>query len=503
MKSRPFSRKSTARMKTRQLFLIWLSITGTMMLAGCSSGPENAIETNTRAHIFPEYYDLTIPPNIAPLNFVIREPGSKFRVEISAVNGIPIVLEQRSPKIQIPLDGWKKLLSKNAGATLQLEIWSLQHHEWMKYSTIHHTIAPDLIDPYLAYRLVYAVYLKWHEMGIYQRNLTNFEEFPVIENASTDHGCMNCHSFSNHDPSKMLIHFRILHAGTLLWNDGKLSKIDTRTPNTPSAGIYPAWHPDGKHIAFSTGKISPHLTTRFNKVVDVADRVSDLMVYDVETNRVTTSPGISTERRENMPVWSADGKYLYFISAPEAIKGDEESLLHSKYSLMRIAYDPDQNLWGEAEMVLNSDSTGMSTSMPSVSPDGKYLVCSMSDYGYFTIFHKKSDLYSVDLETKEYRKLEINSSSAESYSTWASNSRWLVFSSKRIDDVFTRPFIAYIDEHGAAHTPFVMPQEDPEMYDRLLANYNRPELITGKIELTPVQVRNTVFSDPKKVNPDN
>jgi Tol biopolymer transport system component len=227
------------------------------------------------------------------------------------------------------------------------------------------------------------------------------------------------------------------------------------------------------------------------------------MVYDVETNNVTTSPGISTERRENMPVWSADGKYLYFISAPEAIKGDEESLLHSKYSLMRIAYDPDQNLWGEAEMVLNSDSTGMSTSMPSVSPDGKYLVCSMSDYGYFTIFHKKSDLYSVDLETKEYRKLEINSSSAESYSTWASNSRWLVFSSKRIDDVFTRPFIAYIDEHGAAHTPFVMPQEDPEMYDRLLANYNRPELITGKIELTPVQVRNTVFSDPKKVNPDN
>ena len=172
---------------------------------------------------------------------------------------------------------WQRVLSDNAGKSLKIDIWSYHHKRWSRYNSIEHHISADPIDPYLAYRLVYAVYLKWREMGIYQRNLTNF-----IENVSTGHGCMNCHSFSKNDPSKMLIHFRILHPGTLIWNEGELSKIDTRTLSTLSAGIYPAWHPNGKHIAFSTGQISPHMTARLNHVVDVSDRASDLMVYDIE-----------------------------------------------------------------------------------------------------------------------------------------------------------------------------------------------------------------------------
>lgn len=502
MKKHPCHKNTANRICTLNIILFCLVVAGMLMMTNCSDKPENAYETNSVANIFPAYYDLTIPPNIAPLNFIIKEPGSKFRVEISGDNGESFAIQQRSPSIQIPLGDWQKILSDNAGKTLNLDIWSHNNKKWTKYTTIKHEISSDPIDPYLAYRLVYAVYLKWHKMGIYQRNLTNFEESPVIENSSTDHGCINCHSFSKNDPSKMLIHFRLLHPGTMIWNEGRLSKIDTRTPNTMSAGIYPAWHPSGKHIAFSTGQISPHLTARLNKVVDVADRASDLMVYDVENNRVTTSPWISTKRRENMPVWSADGRYLYFISAPEAINGDDESLLHSKYSLMRIAYNTNRNSWGEAEMVLNSDTTGMSISMPSISPDGKYLVCSMSDYGYFTIFHKESDLYSVNLETKEYKKLELNSTSAESFSAWSANGRWLVFSSKRMDDVYSRTYIAYFDKNGVAHPPFVLPQKDPAMYDRLLASYNLPKLITGKIELTPIEVRNVVLSYAQKVEFD-
>ncbi len=301
----------------------------------------------------------------------------------------------------------------------------------------------------------------------------------------------------------MMMHFRILHPGTLIWSDGKLLKVDTKIPSTLSAGIYPAWHPDGKFIAFSTGQISPHLTTRPGKVVDVADRVSDLMIYDIDNNQVLTSPVVSTKRRENMPQWSPDGRTLYYLSAPESIPGDEESLLHSRYSLMRVRYSTNLNTWGEPEMVLNADSTGKSISMPAISPDGKSMVCSMSDYGYFTIFHKESDLYFINLETKEYRKLALNSSSAESFSSWSSNGRWLVFSSKRMDDVFSRPHIAYIDKNGVAHRPFVLPQKNPEMYDRLLANYNLPKMIKGKIEVSPEEIQALVLEDPLPVKPGN
>ena len=480
------------------ILVFLLVISGMVVLTNCSHPPANVSETHNAASIYPEYYDLTIPLNIAPLNFIIKELGSKYRIEISAGNGKSIEIQQKSPAIKIPLHKWRKMLSENAGETLSVDIWTFHNNTWIKYPTIRHHISEDPIDPYLAYRLVHSVYLRWYDMGIYQRDISSFRERPVIVNTSTDHGCMNCHSFLKNDPSRMLIHFRILHAGTLILNGDTLSIVNTKTPDTMSPGVYPSWHPDGKHIAFSVCRLSPRLTTRSDKVVDVADKVSDIILYNTENNSVSTPSALSTTRRESMPAWSPDGRYLYFISAPEAIEGDDESLLHARYDLMRIAYDAQQDSWGEVETVLNSDSTGMSISKPSISPDGKYLICSMSDYGYFTIFHKKSDLYSVDLETGEYKKLDINSNSAESHSSWSSNGRWLVFSSKRLDDVYTRPFIAYFNRDGTTGRPFVLPRKDPEMYYRLLANYNLPELITGKIDLAPIGIRDLLYKKSRE-----
>ena len=466
-----------------------------MAFTHCTGNYRQAIETNRIANIFPQYYNVTIPPNIAPLNFIIREPGSKFRVEITSENGEPVIINQRSPKIKISPAKWHQLLEANTGKPLNIDILSFADEKWNRFTRISHQISEYPIDPVLVYRLVHATYLKWDKMGIYQRDLTNFDETAIIENNSTDNGCMNCHTFAKNNPAKMAIHFRIVHPGTLIWNNGKLSKTDTKTAETMSAGIYPAWHPDGKHIAFSTGKISPHLTTRKNITVDVADKASGLFVFNTENNTISTSPEISTNRRESMPEWSADGKYLYFISAPAALKGDEESLLHSRYSLMRIAYNSETDNWGKAEMVLNADSLGMSISMPAASPDGKYMVCAMSEFGYFTIFHQNSDLYLINLETRAYNKMEINSNTAESHSSWSLNGRWLVFSSKRTDGVFTRPYISYIDSSGVAHAPFLLPQKDPEMYDLLMANYNRPDLVTGKVELSPIEIRDAVAGE--------
>ncbi len=488
-------------MKTKLVYIsVFPIIIFMVVLFGCSPNYRQAKETGKMAEIFPEYTGLTIPPNIAPLNFIIKEAGSKFRIEIKGEAGQPIIISQNSPTVKIPVKRWHELLAQNTGKNISIGIWSLNDDQWIKYSSISHQISTESIDPVLVYRLVYATYLKWNKMGIYQRDLTCFDEIPIIENSSTDNGCVNCHTFSKNNPAKMAMHFRIVHPGTLFWNDGKLSKTDTKTPETMSAGVYPAWHPDGKHIAFSTGKISPHLTTRLNKPVDVADKASGIFVYNTENNTVSTSPEISTNLRESMPEWSADGKYLYFTCAPEAQKGDVESLLHSRYSLKRIAYDPDAEEWGKVEPVLNADSLGISISMPAVSPDGKFMVCAVTDFGYFTIFHQNSDLYILNLKTGEFRKMDLNSNTAESHSSWSSNSRWLVFSSKRTDGVLTRPYIAFIDSAGNTSKPFLLPQEDPGMYDLLQANYNRPELVTGKVELSPIEIRNLIAGEAQKVD---
>jgi Tol biopolymer transport system component len=83
-------------------------------------------------------------------------------------------------------------------------------------------------------------------------------------------------------------------------------------------------------------------------------------------------------------------------------------------------------------MVINADSMGKSISFPRVSPDGKYLMFTMADYGNFTIWHKEADLYVLNLSNNTYYSLtKANSKDAESYHSWSSDSRWFAFGSRR------------------------------------------------------------------------
>jgi hypothetical protein len=78
---------------------------------------------------------------------------------------------------------------------------------------------------------------------------------------------------------------------------------------------------------------------------------------------------------------------------------------------------------------------------------------------------------------------EANSDQTESYHSWSSNSRWFVFSSRRIDGLYTRPFIAFLDENGKAGKPFLLPQADPDYYERLLFSFNVPEFVSAPVDL--------------------
>ena len=80
------------------------------------------------------------------------------------------------------------------------------------------------------------------------------------------------------------------------------------------------------------------------------------------------------------------------------------------------------------------------------------------------------------------RPYEEFQDSTESYHQWSSTGSWFVFSSKRLDGLWGRPFFAYIYPDGNTSKPFILPQEDPYFYDTFLKSYNIPELIIGKIK---------------------
>jgi len=268
-----------------------------------------------------------------------------------------------------------------------------------------------------------------------------------------------------------------------------------------SAGVYPAWHPDGKHIAFSVNQIGQSFHALKGKSIYVWDKASDLVIYDIQKNIITTSPKVSTKRTENLPNWSPDGKYLYFCSGPEWV--DKNKPNQSKYDLMRISYDVETNLWGEVEPIITAEETGKSVSFPRVSPDGKYLLLTMSDFGYFSIHYTSSDLYMLNLKTKEYEKLDINSVHSESFHSWSSNSRWFVYASKKRDSLCSRLYFSYVDSLGNVYKPFIMPQKNPAFYDTYIMNYNVPELIAGPVSVNQGKLILVAHKEPLKAKFDS
>ncbi len=113
-----------------------------------------------------------------------------------------------------------------------------------------------------------------------------------------------------------------------------------------------------------------------------------------------------------------------------------------------------------------------------------YLMFTLSDYGNFSIWHKEADLWLLDLRSGAFRNLEeVNSDDTESYHNWSSNSHWFVFSSRRGDGLYTRLYIASVDEQGRIGKPFLLPQQDPYIfYDQLIYSYNVPEFVSAPVQ---------------------
>lgn len=472
--------------------LIFCIILIPFLLTGEASSDEGGHVIDVYPSIYPDYNSVTIPPNIAPLNFIIQEEGDAYRAVVKAGQHDVITLENRDGCMQFPVRAWKKLLADNRGDDYTVEIAVKKAGIWQVFKPITNQIAAENIDSHLVYRLLNSAYTRWSEMGIYQRDVQTFEELPIINNRATEGNCMNCHTFNKNDPQTLMLHLRGgSSSGTLVLQDGQVRKVNTAT-DFNRAGAYPAWHPSGRVIAFSVNQLEMFFHGLAQEPRDVLDRGSDIILYFIENNLVTTSPLVANVgRMESFPAWSPDGTWLYFCSCPDFssfIDGENFRYEDILYDLYRIPFDLLTREWGELELVLSGTDVGKSITMPRISPDGHYLMCCLADDGHFPIYKPSSDLYLLNLENKALEKLNVNSNQADTYHSWSSNGRWFVFSSKRLDGLMARPFFAYFETDGTVHKPFILPQKDPRFYQSYLKTYNRPELVAG-----PVTVRPQIF----------
>ena len=483
----------------RKLLYIAFGLTA---LVSCSKSYDNCVKVNYKPTIYPDYTDVVIPVNIAPLNFKLVNNTDLLKVEVKTKKQT-VTLKCKNGKAFWNERKWRKLLSDNVNDTLFYTATIIDSiGQVVRCAPFWQVVSPDSIDSHIAYRLINTGYVLWDKMGIYQRCLEKFKQKPIIENKSIDVACVNCHSFSAQNPKTMLLHIRKFNGGTAILYDGKLQKYNTKTSISMSAGVYPSWNPNGYLIAMSTNLISQQFHNNYGKRIYVSDSKSDIVLLNMKTQTLTTCPQLSTKALENLPAWAPDGRTLYYTSAPERVgeKGYDNGYW---YSLLRITYDESTNSWGTADTVLRANDLGGSITFPKPSPDGRYIAFTFANRGYFTPFNSEADIHLLDLKTNEITVPEgVNSQCAESNHGWSHNGHWLVVSSKWPDGMFTKPYFAHFDGNGNFSKRFLLPQEDPDFYDDFTLNYNNTDFITGEVPTTPIQWRDAIKADPIPVKSD-
>lgn len=487
-----------------------------LLAAGCgrrnAAVPSQFAEQHRHAAIYPDYADVVVPPNIAPMNFIVHEGAGEYVVRLSVQGGggkqTLVVAASEDGKVEFPEAEWHSLLSSARGGSISAEVFAKKDGSWLRFEPQTMAVAAEPIDQYLSYRLIEPGYEVYRQLGLYQRNLTNFSQATIYENNrkydENNNHCVNCHNYQNYSTRNMLFHIRGKHGGTMFVSDGKARKMNMKSDSILSSAVYPTWHPHKKWVVFSSNVTGQAFHTLDKQKIEVMDLASDLVFFDVESGKISNVLK-TTDDLETFPCWSPDGSALYYCSAhipgfaaiPDSMRTGyiEQHYRDLRYNIMKMSFDERTREFGKPQMVLDCAAIGKSATVPRVSPDGRYLLFTLGPYGQFHIWHRSADLYVAELATGKVSPLsEANSPDTESYHAWSSNGRWIVFTSRRDDGSFTRLYISYFDTSGHAHKAFLLPQRDPEQNILLLKSYNVPELTKDAVSVSPEEFKKLIYT---------
>ncbi len=528
--------------------------TGLAIFGGSAKVPDTFDDSDSLPVIYPDYADVTVPVNIAPLHFHIDHDGAAtdFVTHFGAGS------EEWTFGGEAVCPGSKaweamKQAALTADGCIQVQVYAKRSGTWLRYRCFGITVSTDSIDPYISYRLISPSYVTYEDLTINQRCLENFDESLIygnmINSDEANGQCINCHHSQYGNPDRIQFHVRQYRGGTVIAYDGKVRKVNLKTDSTLSAGVYPAWHPTQPWIVYSTNLTGQSFHTRDVQKIEVQDTKSNLIFYDIETNTVTPVTRDSTEL-DCFPHWSPDGRYVYYVSAHwerlDTTALDYELITHYKqlhYNLYRMAFDASTRTFGPRELLYDAASRNRSVTLPRISPDGRWLMFTEGKFGVFHIWHNDADLYMMDLTKAQpmaegphpvlydadhlpagllpetannvereaaadslrealgaqhplpesiYPIAELNSADVESYHSWSHDGKWVVFSSRRTDGNFTRPFIAHHDGNGHFSRPFELPQQEPEYHRHFLRSYNIPEFMLGPVTIRPQEFAATI-----------
>ena len=472
---------------------------GCWLLIACTSLPKDVTKVDRLPEIYPDYIGVTIPVGIAPLNFNMTDADIDV-IDVTIRGSKGGELHANGEWADLDVDEWHQLLAQNKNGELTVTVCARKDDKWMQYRDFTVSVSPYALDEWgLTYRRIAPGYETYSHMGLYQRDLSTFNEYAIIENTQIPGQCVNCHMSNRTDPSHFVFHVRGSHGATMIQIDGQREWLKAKNDLLGGSMVYPYWHPSGDYCAFSTNQTRQGFHMVKDERIEVFDLSSDVFVYHPKTREILTDSLLSTpDWSENSPVFSPDGRTLYYMTCKQ--QDYPSHFKDEKYNLCKIAFDPEKGTFGTSvDTVFNAVDKGKSLTWPRPSYDGRYILFTLQDYGYFSIWHEESDQWLLDLQTGVARELkEANSSRADSYHNWNVNSRWIVFTSRRGDGLYTRLYLASIDEQGRASKPFMLPQRNPRQYDEMsLYSFNTPDFTKEKVDFDDLRAAQEILSDQR------
>lgn len=463
-----------------------------LLLTACVSAPHDARIAEFALEMYPDYQDVTIPCNIAPLNFLLRGEYSAINLHIEGKDHNSIDQTCKGHKLVFRDDIWQQIIGRHLNDSVEVTVSAEKDGQWWQFPSFKWYISADSIDSFITYRLIEPGYEVWDKVCIEERCIENFETRLLADGKELGNRCMNCHTHGGDKGQYSFFHLRGEKGGTILNRDGKLRKVNMKTPDMKSGTVYGDWHPSGQYAVFSSNVIIPAFHTVKSHRLEVYDTMSDLCVADFDNNKILF-PEVadnSCQSFETFPCFSADGRSIYFCTSPnpcgDTIPSAQELEDHIKelhYSLCRIDFHPENGTFGtQVDTIYNARIEGGSANFPKCSADGKFLCFTRSDHGTFPIWHQEATLCFIPLnDTIQATELPmvIDSQENGTYHTWSHNSKWIAFASKRADGQYGRVHFMHIGNGYSKQylsKPLTMPQKDPEMDDWDLRSYNIPDL---------------------------
>jgi hypothetical protein len=442
-------------------------------------------ETKQHAHlkILRPYDMASFPRNIAPPKFRWEDLSCnrwRMTLTVPGLEGLIQTVTDR-PEWRPDMATWERIKESAEGQLVRLEVRGCLVRDGRRVGDVYvdsvrFKISEHPIDPVIVYRLVSPMFHGLKTPHIYYRDTRNFETRLFLPSEGVY--CTNCHAFpTNPDLPEKDISLAIAVRGGGVRRLGIYNFATREGRQLPLNSFFMCWNTEGNKIAVTGGKdiYSRPMITLETQEFYVFD--ADVQIVNLQTGAFAPLPGASSpEYMECFPSWSPDGKTIAFCRALEFEIGPQLLQRQAKYDLFTIPYNDGNG--GTAVPVPGAHQNGLSNFAPRYSPDGKWMVFCKGKFA--TLVKPGADLWIISTEEGATpRELECNTHRAmDSHHSWSSNSRWLMFSTKRDDGIFARPYLTEIDESGHASPPVAL----PTLGETMLC-FNVPEFLRYKPDI--------------------